>query len=170
MRSLMIFLGVAMCTAAHAADPSVDVDANGHITGQVTVAISADRVHQELHDVQRSDSLSAEVLRTTTVPVGPCLDVTRAVKGLWSPLTYTARRCPTESGWAETLVRSDDFSTYESEWRVVQVEGGTQIEYRVQTTPNMMVPTSVVRSRTKASVKTMLQQLVQRLSPARRHR
>ncbi len=146
--------------------PDITVSDDGTIVATALVPASESDVRAALADPKVAASLSPEVLEVETEADGPCERVTRRTRGFLRPLRMFALRCPTERGWREDLLEPGDFRAYSSEW-VLRPEGdATHIEYRVSTELAIPVPRAALRAGLVASTKTLLDNLVHRVSPS----
>ena len=96
-----------------AAEPSVETDSTGLIVGTVVIAASEAEVRSVVDDAKQCGELSPQVVsvRTSSAANG-CEELVTETKGLFRNLTYTSLRCPTDNGWDDSLVQSDDFSEF----------------------------------------------------------
>ncbi|MFT4623441.1 MAG: ribosome-associated toxin RatA of RatAB toxin-antitoxin module [Myxococcota bacterium] len=159
-----LLAAVLLPSLATAADNevAVTIDDRGHVVARIQVPASSDEVRALLADTGgRLAALSTDTLSVTTTQDGNCEMVDRKTRGIFRPFAFRAKRCPTENGWQETLVQSDDFTAYESEWQVGESsEGTTEVVYRIQTEINAPVPNSIVRTNLKTAAGNMLRSLV----------
>ena len=145
--------------------PEINVDTQGYIHGSIVVPVPRSEVRHFLEDPVQAGTLSTDVYKTHATPQGACEVITREIRGIWSPITYKALRCPTTLGWTENLVHSDSISAYSTEWTLQGVEGGTKVRYRVKTRfSSSLIPPSLVQGETKRSVRRMLQNLFRKIT------
>ena len=144
---------------AEEVQPQVSVKEDGFVLGHILIPADKSEVHHLLSDAVTSSHLSGDVYDANAKKDGACDIVVRKVRGMWSPITYQARRCPTATGWIEHLVASDTVSDYQMEWTLKRMQAGTRVEYRIKTEVNYPVPVSWVQQETKRSVAKMLKNL-----------
>ena len=145
------------------AKPMVGIDDTGLVVGTVVLKASVDEVKAAL----KEPGTSADVLEMKITNRGPCDEIFRKVKGMWTPLTYTALRCPTATGYIETLHASEDFTEYRDEWKIIGQEGGTtKVVHTLRTAVNLSVPQSMVNSGLKRGVTRSLNDLLKRFPEA----
>jgi hypothetical protein len=144
--------------------PLVTIAEGGVVKGQIDIAVPQSVVRLLLADAVLSSTLSTDVFEASVKPDGACEIIRRTVRGVWSPITYQARRCPTRTGWVETLFQSDTVSTYHMEWRLQNIPSGTRVHYRIKTEFDLPVPVALVQFETKRSVVKMLRNLVSKLT------
>lgn len=153
--------------AAHAypPEPQVHVDAEGRVVATVTLNAQPDEVRAILADTAGSlKDLSPNTLSVEVRPDGTCEHVQRHTRGILQPLVFDSKRCPTDEGWEETLLQSEDFEHYEAMWAVRITDSGTEVTYRIGTVLTAPVPQVLVRRNLKQAATTILQRLVARLS------
>jgi hypothetical protein len=142
----MFYFLFIVTISAFAAPASPIIEDDGTVRMSMEIDASEADIRAILADTSGSlMDLSTEVLSVQSLPKGTCEDVKRETKGVWRPLKWRSLRCPTANGWHEELVTSDDFSAFETEWRLEAVDGGTIVTYRVRTELNMAIPQTVVR-------------------------
>jgi hypothetical protein len=161
MISPLLFVGV-MAGSAAAAEPTKAAD--GSICMRVVIPASESDIRSEIDTATEANSLVGSAKLISAEPDGNCERLTYQTPGLISSLTYVARRCPTADGWEETLVSSDDFADNQSSWRLREVEGGTEIDYRVRVRLNLPVGQSIVDAKIAQSIKRAIEQLEERVS------
>jgi hypothetical protein len=143
--------------------PSVRVQDDGTVVGRLLIDADASHIKKAIPGLQDANA-SSQVVEARMVPNGSCNDIFRKTRGLWRPLEMQTRFCPTTTGWREFLVQSSDFNAYETEWVLrPSAGGGTQVQLKVVSDVNLMVPTSAVRSSTVASVHETLKTLLDRV-------
>ena len=130
---------------ALAAAPAVVVESDGTVVATVVLDASEAEVRALLADSVAAARLSADVLEATASTHGRCEQMEISTRGFLRPLTVVTLRCPTADGWRETLLRSDDFTRYVTEWRISTVVGGTRVEHRVNVGVDLPVPEAAVR-------------------------
>jgi hypothetical protein len=157
---MWLLVGTALASA-----PVVTVDADGTVVGVAVVAGDEAAVRALLGDVEREAGLSPSVQSVEVeAEEGSCARVRKTTRGLFRPFELVVLRCPTDAGWREDLVRSDDFSVYATEWRIAPSDAGTRVEFRVRTTVNVMVPAAAVRAGTVDATRAALVKLGERAS------
>ena len=163
-----LLLACALAAPAHAGDgdPEVDVTADGTVVGHVVVGASADRVQTYLADIAFTRKLAKDVTDVEVVKSGGCELVTTYASG-FIDVMYVARRCPTETGWIETLLESKQFADYYAEWIVTPVATGMQLTFRLRTEMDMPVPARLVRGTLKRNVKQTLETIQGQLGAPR---
>jgi hypothetical protein len=142
---------------------AVEEEADGTVRVEVVVPHSVADLRSVVDDPESSAALTPEILSVEVAPGEPCQEVTRRSKGLFRPLTYTAQRCRTASGWTEELLHSDDFDDYWAEWAFEPSDGETRVTYRVRSDPNLPVPRSLVRKGMRQSAAKTVENLLESL-------
>jgi len=137
-------------------DPDVSVGKDGTIDGTVVVGAPPDVVQSYLADVRSLRTHSKDVVSVDIVRDGECQLVTTLAKSLVE-LTYVARRCPTATGYVETLLDSEMMNDYYAEWFVTPVSSGIEIRFRMRTDLNLPVPGRIIRSTIKSNVTRSLE-------------
>jgi hypothetical protein len=160
MSLLFVLAGVAL---ADPPVPTVSVATDGAVVATFTVSAPESAVLAVLADPRTLTG--PEVLSMATAPQGGCLVIDATTQGMLSPLAYRSLRCPTETGFHETLVQSDDFTAIESTWRLSQVADGTRVDFRLVSQPDLPVPQSVIRPTVVKSVTRMMERLIAAVTP-----
>lgn len=160
-------LGMLLASLAWGQEPALTVEPDGTVVAVAVIDASADAVRAVLADVQATARLSPEVLSVQAEPeaTGRCSEVSRETRGLFHPLRFVARRCPTAEGWHEELVRSEDFSAYATDWRVQSTAEGTRVEYRVKTSVRLPIPGAALAAALKDAAGTTVKNLVHTVLP-----
>lgn len=149
--------GALLATPALADDaPVVEVHGDGTIDGSVVVGGPPDLVQSYLADVNRLRRQNKDVVDVTVVRDGACELVTTVARNVVE-MSYTSRRCPTKTGWVETLLESSGMNDYYAEWMVEPVTGGIAVRFRLRTELDLPVPSRLVRGTMKRSVRHALE-------------
>ena len=161
--ALLVFAG-----RAGAGEPAPTVRAvDGGYVASIVVSASPEAVRAVLADAGDLGLRTADVLSVEVVPRDACVEVHVSTRGLTRPLTYRALRCPTASGYRESLLETGDFKKYESEWRIESFEGGSRVSFRVVVDPDVPVPRVVVLQNVKRSTAAAVVRLRDRLAGSR---
>lgn len=165
----MFYLGLVLVHLPLGLEPGVPSDptigSDDVVTTQVMVAADPAKVRAALADPVQAARYSPDVLSARVVERGACDLVEVTTRGVSDPLTYLVKRCPNGSGgFTESLVKSDDFSRVNVEWKLVPVNGGTQVTVAILTEPNIPVPQRLISMATAKSAVTTLKNLVRRIA------
>ena len=152
----LLLVTLSLCAAPLGAwaadgDPVVEITADGTVEGSVIVGAPPDTVHAYLADIATTRKLGKDVTGVEVVKAGGCELVTTHASS-FIDVTYVARRCPTDTGWIETLLESKQFSDYYAEWIVTPVRSGIRLTFRLRTELDMPVPARLVRGTLKRNV------------------
>lgn len=152
-----------------AAEPEVEVVVadDGTVRAEVVVPHTIAEVRAVVDDPEASAGLVPEILSIEVTPGEPCQEVATRSRGLFRPLTYTARRCPTADGWTQVLVRSDDFDDYWSQWTVEPMGEQTRVTFQIRSDPKLPVPRSLVQKGTRESAAHTIENLLESLRKKR---
>lgn len=138
------------------------------VSQDVVVNMDAEQVRALLANTSLAMSMSQDVISHRIEDAAPCQLVHITTRGLTSPLNYTVRRCPTASGFKETLVHGDDMiEAMEVEWRTTPTEGGTKVRLSVLTRISR-VPQVFINQQVRQSVGQTLRNLVRVVEPKAR--
>lgn len=156
-------LGLTLSVGAFASDsPDVRVEDDGTVVARLMVEAPAADVKRAIAAVQRE--AFDNVLELRFQPDGACQSVFRKTRGLWSPLTMKTKLCPTQQGWREKLVQSDDYTDYQTEWVVRDnTDGATEMQLSVRTSVNLAVPGSLLRQGTISGMRRTFAEVLQQL-------
>ena len=143
--------------------PRTSVDADGSVVGQIIIEASEEEILQILAEIDSLRELSTEVTIVGSRRKGRCQEVERTSRGVFRPFKWLSLRCPTDHGWTESLIESNDLSHYETEWVLVGMGESTAVTYRVRTEITAMVPNAVVRSGMLSGVKNAVINLAKKV-------
>ena len=149
--------------AAAFAAPEVTTDDAGVVRGRVLVSAPVDRALALVRDPKALNALSEDGSTVTTAPDGTCLKIGYAMENPIANVAYTARGCPTASGFRTDLVQSETFRSMSSEWTVRAVEGKTEITYVYQADVAIPVPGFIIRRSTQSAITKAMTRVAARL-------
>ena len=139
--ALLLSLG----SPALAVEPeSLGVDSNGFVGARLLIDYPMSLVRSVLSKPVDAVRLAPDVIEVSAESQGTCDKVSVKAKGLWRPLTYVVIRCPTEAGFSERLLESDDFSAHNVEWTLAPSGSGTLVTVRSRTRIAFPVPDGMV--------------------------
>ena len=160
---------VAAPTTATATEPDADADsprittrvtAKGEVIAEMKVAATASAVRAQLAGAERAHRLAPTTFSVKATPDGACEKLHLSVRGLFSPFQLETRRCPTSTGWRETLIRSSDFKEYWNEWTIKADGDGTLVTFTTRTVPDVAVPLSIIQSQTRGVLAKVMRGLL----------
>lgn len=156
-------------TAAHADDGdreqvTTKVNTRGEIVAQIKLAAKPAKVRELLGSAERSHSLAPTTVAAKATPDGNCERVKLKTRGIIQPLEIETRRCPTTSGYKETMIASKDFAEYYNEWTVQESGDGSLVVFTSRTVPNMPVPEAILQSETRRVLGRVMRNLSAALS------
>lgn len=140
------------------------VNAKGEIVAQVKLAAKPAKVRELLGSAERSHSLAPTTVAAKATPDGNCERVKLKTRGILQPLEIETRRCPTASGFKETMVASKDFLEYYNEWVVSENGDGSLVVFTSRTVPNVAVPEAILQSETRRILGRVMRNLSSALS------
>lgn len=153
-------------SAARAGAPAAVVLPSQAVEGTVSVALAPDEALRRLADptwVRGIDGGGTTV--SVTGREGDCLVADYTSPSTLMTVRYTIRQCPTGHGYRSTLVRSDTFSDYLSEWSVAPDGTGSLLTYRVQVAPSLPLPVSFITGTIRRDVLSMMQRFADHFGP-----
>jgi ribosome-associated toxin RatA of RatAB toxin-antitoxin module len=140
---------------------SVRVTDKGVVIAQVKVSNKTAAVREVLASAERSHNLAPTTVSSHATRDGDCEKVKLAVRGLIAPFQLETRRCPTATGYLETMISSNDFLEYRNEWEFKDLGAeGTLITFKTRTLPNVQVPESLILMETKRVLTRLMKNLV----------
>ncbi len=161
-----LFTTMGLLADAYAGDllpKLLETHLDNGITMQIDVQADIDQVREILSQARTAAALSPDVLNISVTPRGRCEQVEVETRGFLSSLNYISLRCPTDDGWTETLISSDDFSFYDVQWSMTPIENGTRVTYRIDIEmKNLPVPERLLHSNLSSSMKHSLIALADR--------
>jgi hypothetical protein len=157
-----MFIAWLAAGIAFAADPSFEVSSDGAVVARVHIPASEGEVRRLLADPVASQQLTPEVRSVSATSQGTCSVVAVETDGIWNPMHYTARRCPTADGFQTDLVHSEDFSDLHVEWKLKSSGAGTDVVYSVRTNV-ASIPAALARKGTERSMRQTLVALLAKL-------
>lgn len=162
--ALALLAGPASAIAAETDDESpkvkTRVTAKGEVIAEVKVAAKPAAVRELLAGAERAHGLAPTTVSAKATQDGKCEKVKLQTRGLISPFELETRRCPTASGWRETLVASDNFVEYWNEWSVKAQGEGSLVTFKTRTLPNVAVPESLILSQTRRVLGKLMKNLL----------
>ena len=135
--------------AEESAKISTRVTSKGVVIAEMRVHAKAAAVRELLAGAERAHGLASTTVSVKASPDGKCEKVKLQTRGLITPFVLETRRCPTATGWRETLVTSDNFVEYWNEWTVKDLGDGALVTFKTRTLPNVAVPESLILSQTR---------------------
>ena len=145
------------------ADPprvTTRVTAKGVVIAELRVHASAAAVREVLAGAERAHGLAPTTVSASATRDGKCEKVKLKTRGLLSPFVLETRRCPTATGWRETLVTSDNFLEYWNEWSVKPQGDGALVTFKTRTLPDVAVPESIILSQTRRVLGKLMKNLL----------
>lgn len=140
---------------------STRVTAKGEVIAEVKVAAKPSAVRDVLDSAERSHKLAPTTVSSQATRDGACERVKLQVRGIVAPFQVETRRCPTATGYLETLVSSPDFLEYRNEWELKDLGAeGTLVTFRTRTKPNVQVPESLILMETKRVLTRLMKNLI----------
>lgn len=143
---------------------STKVNAKGEVVAQVKLAVKPAKVRELLGSAERSHSLAPTTVAAKATPDGDCERVKLKTRGILQPLEIETRRCPTSSGFKETMISSKDFLEYYNEWTVAESGEGSLVVFTSRTVPNVAIPESIIQSETRRVLGRVMRNLSSALS------
>jgi hypothetical protein len=144
----------ALSSAAVAAEPQTVVQSDGTVEVRMTVEAETEAVLKVLADTDGVYStLNTDIYRTVSEKRGSCEEVRRETRGVFRPFKFRSLRCPSKDGFTETLLDSDDITTYQTSWELTKTATGTAIVYKVHTELRPVFPRPLVLQGTLAGAK-----------------
>ncbi len=153
--SLLLILGTAHA-GTELSGPVVSSD--GFVMLEMTVPIPPGKAREKLADAATLMPLDPRVKTVNITTDEPCEQI--AIEGSFkSVAVQTAlRRCPSESGFEETLISSSLYSAYTATWQVEPVESGALVRYRVKVEIEGLAPI-IINYETGASAAKMMRRV-----------
>lgn len=149
-----------LLTAALAVDPTATAPSSQAVVGTVSVASPADEVRRLLADPVRLSQLDGGTTKVTIrAREGSCVIADYLSPSFLMDVVYAVKQCPTTEGNAATLLSSNAFSSYRTEWKVQPEGAGSLITYRIDIDSSLMVPDSMVVGATKKAVQKLMETL-----------
>ena len=174
-RGLVVSLAAAALFAAPAtvtASPTADdgdadsarittrITAKGEVIAELKVAAKPAAVREQLAGAEKAHNLAPTTISSKAAADGKCEKVDLQTRGFITPFVLKTRRCPTATGWKETLVASDNFVEYWNEWSVKELpDGGSLVIFKTRTLPNVAVPESLILSQTRRVLNKLMRNL-----------
>jgi len=143
---------------------NLGVDSDGFIGARILIDSPLNLVRKVLSKPVDAIRLAPDVLEVSAESQGTCDKVSVKAKGLWRPLNYVVIRCPTEAGFSERLLESDDFSAHNVEWTLAPSGSGTLVTVRSRTRIAYPVPDGMVARVAGKSLRESLKGLDQEVS------
>jgi hypothetical protein len=156
-----LFIALSNPAAAGPFEGRFSIDDDGFVSVRVLVEAPMNVVRGSIDTAQEVFALDSERTLTRVQMRGACEEMHVETPGLLSPMRYVSLRCPTDNGWTESMISSDDFEANEVLWALNEVEGGTEITYKVKVgVADMPVPESMLHSRIKRGMTSVMTSLL----------
>jgi hypothetical protein len=137
------------------------ITAKGEVIAEMKVAAKPAAVRLQLAGAEKAHNLAPTTISSKATTDGKCEKVQLQTRGLFSPFVLETRRCPTATGWKETLVASTNFVEYWNEWSVKELpDGGSLITFKTRTLPDVAVPESIILSQTRRVLGKLMRNLL----------
>lgn len=137
------------------------ITAKGEVIAEMKVAAKPAAVREQLAGAEKAHGLAPTTVSSKATADGKCEKVDLQTRGLIAPFVLKTRRCPTATGWKETLVASDNFVEYWNEWSVKPLpDGGSLVVFKTRTLPNVAVPESLILSQTRRVLNKLMKNLL----------
>lgn len=147
-------LAAALSGVTVAAEPQTVIQSDGTVEVRMTIPAETEAVLQVLADTNGVFStLNTDIYRTVSEKRGVCEEVRRETRGVFRPFKFRSLRCPSKDGFVETLIDSDDITTFQSSWELTKTQEGTAIVYKVHTELRSVFPRPLVLQGTLAGAK-----------------
>ncbi len=146
--------------SADAPKVKIHVTPKGEVIAEVKVAARAAAVREVLGGAERAHALAPTTVSAKATRDGKCEKVQLQTRGLLSPFVLETRRCPTATGWRETLVASDNFVEYWNEWSVKDLADGSLVTFKTRTLPDVAVPEAIILSETRRVLGKLMKNLL----------
>jgi len=156
--------GLLACGSARASDaPRATIQTDGSVVVTCTVQQTEADVRDVLRDGATASRLSPDVIDVNAAQRGRCEELKVQTRGFLHPFSFRSLRCPTTTGWKETLLTSEDFERVESEWQLSPEAEGTRIVYRIASVVSAPIPQSAVVENVKRSATATMKALIAKL-------
>jgi ribosome-associated toxin RatA of RatAB toxin-antitoxin module len=160
-------LWTLLVTAALAVPPSAVLTDSGAVVGTVSVTTAPTEMMRLLGDPTWVAGVGGAGTRVTVKShEGSCLIADYVSPSSVMEVTYTVKQCPTTTGYVATMITSNAFHSYRTEWKVEAEGAGSRLTYRLELDSKLWVPESLVTSTTRRSVEKLMQRLAEKLGPA----
>jgi len=157
---LLLTLATLFGTAHAAEPPSVTIQDDGAVVGVVDLAVAPDVLRTRMQDPSWLPTISGDgTTVTVTRTDGACQILHSESPNAVMTARYDTRRCPTDTGFASTLLDSNAFKSYATSWTFEPTATGTRATYRVALSTSLWVPNGVVRRTTRGAIQDMLENL-----------
>lgn len=151
---------------ALAGEPNIEVTDDGAIVARVLVDATEHQVRATIPELQDAE-LSKSVFQVDMTPDRGCHAIFRQTRGLWKPFEMRTRLCPTDTGWRESLVSSEDWDAYDVEWVVEPRTKGTMLSLKLKSNLSFSVPGAIMRRSQVNGLEEMIAALTDKLFKAK---
>jgi hypothetical protein len=163
MRRLLVSIVALIPTVALAGGPEITVADDGTIVAKMTVDAPEATIRSAIPELLQASEHFQNVLAIQMTPDGSCRRIFRRTKGLWAPLEMYTRLCPTQRGWRELLVKSDDYDAYDVEWSLSPNGARTDVRLTVRSSVDLPVPSVMIRQGAIGGIQETFAELLRRL-------
>jgi hypothetical protein len=120
--------------------------------------VSLERIRAQIADPIAAARFAPDIDTVTSLPAGRCPRYRVTTKSL-VPVTYDMERCPTASGWHDSLVASDGLSIYQVDWSFSPESAGTRVRYSIHVMPSFPFPSLIIDQVTHDNVTGMFDRI-----------
>ncbi len=142
-------------------DPERPVFEDGYTLLTISIPAPSADVRAVLADPRYTLLLTPSVKEVEILDQGECDHTRSLAKAFFISLRYESRRCPTETGWREELVASEQVRVYSTEWIIEPAEGGTRVQVRVRLQMKVDVPERLIAPTLAGQMKRALRKLAE---------
>jgi hypothetical protein len=140
-------------------EPLVQSEEPGTIITRLLVPAPVGQVQAVLDDPHLFAAFTPDVQELVVQARGRCKLLTFRSRGFIEPFRYSTQRCPSASGWRETLLESDSFTRYDADIALEPSAEGTHIIYKLSVGLDIPVPDIVISKNVKRSARLTMQAL-----------
>ncbi len=140
-------------------EPLIQTEEPGTIVTRLLVPATEAEVRAVLDDPYAFASFTPDVQELDVQTRGRCKLLRFRSRGFIDSFQYSTQRCPSATGWVETLLESDDFTRYDADIALEPVVGGTAITYKLSVGIDIPVPDVVISKNVKRSARLTMQAL-----------
>lgn len=161
----MLSLFLSLTLSAQAIEkPTATVQPDGSVRVEVILPVEPSAVNRVLQDPVKCGRFTPDVVGVQVVGQREnCMETVTSTRGPGSTIDYRSLRCQTSTGVRDTLVSSESYDIYRSEWKLEAVEGGTRVILTSHVSLSLPIPDFAVRAAMQQSMPVTMMNLVSAL-------
>jgi hypothetical protein len=137
--------------------PSIQVSDDGTVNASAEVYADFETVKAALTSPADLHRIAGEVTIEETTADGECTLIRSLRSHPLATVRYWTRSCPTNDGYTETFVSSDDLADFSATLAVTPTDSGALVAYKFRTVTRFPTPDFIMKREASAEAQRMMQ-------------